>query len=252
MPFDDVEDGARALLRRRQPAAQFVALVRAIISDLRAMRRAEAESSKRTLGAQIREIDGQTERLLDRIVEGNGTATVLAAFEDRVETMERQKISLSGQAAGIVPAQERLKEVIEPALAFLSGPWKICENVSLPLNTTVMKLAFTQPLRYHRKEGYRTAEIAFPRCQAVLRQQSAVWWATLESNQAWVSPADLQSAAAPCSASPDRRAVARQWAAHYLRAGEASTGKSLAGRGRDTHCPCVPAGERAWRRSRHG
>ena len=28
------------------------------------------------------------------------------------------------------------------------------------------------------------------------------WWATLESNQAWVSPADLQSAAAPCSSSP--------------------------------------------------
>ena len=28
------------------------------------------------------------------------------------------------------------------------------------------------------------------------------WWATLESNQAWVSPAELQSAAAPCSISP--------------------------------------------------
>ena len=31
------------------------------------------------------------------------------------------------------------------------------------------------------------------------------WWATLESNQAWVSPADLQSAAAPCSSSPVTR-----------------------------------------------
>ena len=30
------------------------------------------------------------------------------------------------------------------------------------------------------------------------------WWATLESNQAWVSPAELQSAAAPCSPSPIR------------------------------------------------
>jgi hypothetical protein len=29
------------------------------------------------------------------------------------------------------------------------------------------------------------------------------WWVTLESNQAWVSPAELQSAAAPCSSSPD-------------------------------------------------
>jgi len=31
------------------------------------------------------------------------------------------------------------------------------------------------------------------------------WWATLESNQAWVSPAELQSAAAPCSTSPSPR-----------------------------------------------
>ena len=31
------------------------------------------------------------------------------------------------------------------------------------------------------------------------------WWATLESNQAWVSPAELQSAAAPCSSSPDAK-----------------------------------------------
>ena len=28
-------------------------------------------------------------------------------------------------------------------------------------------------------------------------------WVTLESNQAWVAPAELQSAAAPCSTSPD-------------------------------------------------
>ena len=31
------------------------------------------------------------------------------------------------------------------------------------------------------------------------------WWATLESNQARVAPAELQSAAAPCSASPTLR-----------------------------------------------
>jgi len=105
---DDVEDGARALLRRLQPAGQFVALARAIITDLWEMRRAEAESGKRTLGAQIKEIDGQIEKLLDRIVEGNGNATVLAAFEDRVEKLERQKIRLSEQAARIVPPQERL------------------------------------------------------------------------------------------------------------------------------------------------
>ena len=35
-----------------------------------------------------------------------------------------------------------------------------------------------------------------------LFREKEEWWATLESNQAWVSPAELQSAAAPCSTSP--------------------------------------------------
>ena len=193
---DDVEDGARALLRRLQPAGQFVALARAIITDLWEMRRAEAVSGKRTLGAQIKEIDGQIEKLLDRIVEGNGNATVLAAFEDRVEKLERQKIRLSEQAARIVPPQERLKEVIEPALAFLSSPWKVYENGSLPLKRTVMKLAFTQPLRYHRKEGYRTAGIAFP--FAVLEQ-----FQTIECGLVEPRGVEPLTSCMPCKRSPN-------------------------------------------------
>jgi 23S rRNA (guanosine2251-2'-O)-methyltransferase len=48
------------------------------------------------------------------------------------------------------------------------------------------------------------------------------WWATLESNQAWVSPAELQSAAAPCSSSP---AISCVWGAGYLRVRGASSTK---------------------------
>jgi Glycosyl transferase family 2 len=36
------------------------------------------------------------------------------------------------------------------------------------------------------------------------------WWGTLESNQAWVAPAELQSAAAPCSTSPEHRGPERR------------------------------------------
>ena len=87
---------------------------------------------------------------------------MLTALEDRVDKLERQKIRLADQAERIVPPQGRLKEVIEPALGFLANPWKIYENSGLALKRTVLKLAFVEPLRYHRIEGYRAAESSFP------------------------------------------------------------------------------------------
>ena len=59
-----------------------------------------------------------------------------------------------------------------------------------------------------------------------------LWWATLESNQAWVSPAELQSAAAPCSSSPAAGTGPRRVAVDSEGAGCGSTGKSLARAGR--------------------
>ena len=36
------------------------------------------------------------------------------------------------------------------------------ENGSLALEKTVLRLAFSEPLRYSRENGYRTSETAFP------------------------------------------------------------------------------------------
>jgi hypothetical protein len=55
-----------------------------------------------------------------------------------------------------------LTEFIELSLDFLAKPWNIYENGSLLLKQTVLRLAFTEPLRYSRESGYRTIETAFP------------------------------------------------------------------------------------------
>ncbi len=61
-----------------------------------------------------------------------------------------------------MPHQGRLNDFIEPALEFLANPWNIYEKGGFALKRTVLKLAFAEPLRYSRNEGYRTAEITFP------------------------------------------------------------------------------------------
>ena len=88
--------------------------------------------------------------------------SVIVAYEKRIEELERTKIRLAEQAATAVPSKGHPSEFIEPALMFLTNPWNIYKNGSFALKRTVLKLAFAEPLRYSRNEGYRTAEITFP------------------------------------------------------------------------------------------
>ena len=125
------------------------------------MRLAEAKRSRTTLQTQIKDVEGQIETLLDRLVEA-ATPSVVSAYEARIEKLERQKMLLVEQAEQIVPPQGRLEEFIEHALLYLSSPWNLYEKGSFALKRAVLKLAFSEPLRYSRNEGYRTAKTTFP------------------------------------------------------------------------------------------
>ena len=161
IPRAKIEDGAEAILRSMRPARQFFALARAMFTDIWNARQAEAQRARAALSDQIKDIEKQIEGLLDRIMDG-ASPTVAAAYEQRIEKLERQKLVLADQAANVAPAHDRLEELIEPALTFLSNPWQLYEKGTFALKRTVLKLAFAQPLRYQRNEGYRTAEITFP------------------------------------------------------------------------------------------
>jgi len=69
------------------------------------------------------------------------------------------------------------------------------------------------------------------------------WWATLESNQAWVSPAELQSAAAPCSTSPDAGGGIPNGPGgvkqHFRADFRGSARRGLASGARAGHCPLL-------------
>ena len=161
IPRADIEGGAEALLRSLQPAKQLYELMRAMFIDAWNMKLTEARQEQSTLAAQIKDIEGQIEALLDRIVEAT-SPSVIQAYEKRIDKLEREKIKLDEQAAMKVPPKGRLEEFIEHALTFLGNPWKLYENGGFAFKRTVLKLAFAEPLRYSRDNGYRTAKTTFP------------------------------------------------------------------------------------------
>ncbi len=136
-------------------------MAKAMFADLWAARLFEAQSAKQTVAKQIKDVEKQIEALLDRIVDA-GSTSVIAAYESRIEKLEREKLVLQDEAENGMQPRGHQIEFIEPALEFLSSPWNIYKKRSFALRQTVLRLAFAEPLRYNRENGYRTAKITFP------------------------------------------------------------------------------------------
>ena len=124
-------------------------------------RLAHAEAGKADLKRQVKDIDHQITGLLERIVDAR-SPSVIKAYETRVEALEKQRILITEKMDIMVPAKDTYEEFVELSLRFLSNPWFIYEKGSLPLKRKVLKLAFAEPMRYSRKEGFRTTKTTFP------------------------------------------------------------------------------------------
>lgn len=119
-----------------------------------------ASDAQLELKRQLKEIDKKIEGLLDRIVDAT-SPSVISAYETRLAKLEREKIVLNEKVSGALPPKGRLEECIELSLKFLSSYWKIYENGCYTMRQIVLRLAFSEPLRYCRIEGYGAPEIPF-------------------------------------------------------------------------------------------
>ena len=161
IPRSKIEDGFAEILRSLQPTHQLFELVRVMFKDAWDMRLKEAHTAKDAIAKQLRDVERQIEGLLDRVLDATNPSLV-SAYESRITKLEREKILLTEKAEKIIPPKGRFEEFIELSLSFLSSPWNIYENGHLTLKQTVLRLAFTEPLRYSRESGYRTPETTFP------------------------------------------------------------------------------------------
>ena len=156
-----IEDGFEGILQALQPTKQLFSIARAMFADVWDMRLAQAQNDQKVVKKQLCAISKQVESLLNRIVDATN-ASVISAYETRIEKLEREKILLAEKADKFLPPKGRLEEFIELSLRFLANPYDIYINGGLALKKTVQRLAFAQPLRYSRETGYRTTEITLP------------------------------------------------------------------------------------------
>ena len=124
VPRAKMEEGFADILKGMQPAKGLFELAKAMLQDAWNMRLNLALKGKEALREQLKGINRQLENMLDRIVEAN-SASVVSAYESRIETLEREKLVLHEKIAKSVPPKGRLEDCIELSLKFLSSPWNI-------------------------------------------------------------------------------------------------------------------------------
>ena len=82
---------------------------------------------------------------MDRIVEADN-ATVIKAYEKKIDSLEKEKIILQENQAEPAPTTRDFSAALVLSLKFLSKPWKLWESGTISLRRTVLKLVFADHL----------------------------------------------------------------------------------------------------------
>jgi len=113
------------------------------------------------LKADIGRLDTQMVKLVDKMIDSEN-ALVTAQLEKRLAQLEKDKQIKAEKVEKLSKPVRGYGELFEPALMFLANPYKIWRNGTYEDRRIVLKLAFTERLRYSRKSGLRTPKTSIP------------------------------------------------------------------------------------------
>ncbi len=161
---DQIEGEIGEIVKTLQPNPASVRMLSAMFRHIWQARRAQAADVLRQGKRQIGQIDKEIDRLLDLIVASSNT-TAIQKYEEKIADHEASKARLAEKLAKRSEPKGTFEEKLEPAITFLTNPWKLWETpgpMQIHLRRLVLKLAFKSRIKYCRDQGPRTPEIAFP------------------------------------------------------------------------------------------
>jgi site-specific DNA recombinase len=133
----------------------------AMFRELWDRRLTQGHEQAKALTTRLAKIDKEVSSFLTRIVESS-VPSVITAYEDRVRRLEEEKHALKERLATSTRPATSFDGALRTAFAFLASPSNLWKTGRLEDRQTVLKLTFASRLRYHRGEGFRTADLALP------------------------------------------------------------------------------------------
>jgi site-specific DNA recombinase len=96
-----------------------------------------------------------------RLIETDSESLV-KAYENKITKMEYQKAGITSKLASSIGGPSSFDESFQTVFDFIENPQKLWHSEDLEDRRLLLKLVFTRPLAYHRKDGFQTAAIALP------------------------------------------------------------------------------------------
>ncbi|MBU2961585.1 recombinase zinc beta ribbon domain-containing protein [Citreicella sp. C3M06] len=146
---DTLEDDFEELLKSLESSKNLFKLARVMFKDAWNMRLAQAQGVGKELRKQAAQIEKQIDTLVERTVEAT-SASVMSAFERKVEKLEEERILIKEQMASAGKPKHTFEESCELAMQFPASPCKIWNNYDFERPRMVLRLAFVEPLGYCR------------------------------------------------------------------------------------------------------
>ncbi len=151
---DQIEGEVGDLIKSLQPTKGLITLVTAMFRRAWDLRADQAKDMRRAADRKITECDKQIDALLTRILDATNTR-VIATYEAKIDALEGEKARHVENRANQVEPTGSFEEKPEPALTFLSNPFKLWESGHIALRRVVLKLALADRLEYCRNTGPR-------------------------------------------------------------------------------------------------
>ena len=158
---DKIEGEFATLLKSMRPSASLFTFVKAMVVDAWNQRAAQINETRKALRREMLALEKQIDGLLNRLIDASSPATI-KAYERKIDQLERDRLLVSEKLEKSCQPRVTAPQMIELSMRFLSNPWKIWENGDLALKKMVLRLGFSDPLPYHRNEGYRTPKTTLP------------------------------------------------------------------------------------------
>ncbi len=158
---EKIEGAFEAMLQTVQPTEKLFTVAQSMFRELWDHRLGQTKVQAKALSSELVKIDKQVAQFLDRIV-GTSVPAVISAYENQIEKLEQEKALIQERIADMGKPKSTFDDSVRIAMAFLASPWNLWRSGRLEDRKMVLKLAFTERLKYDRIEGLRTANLSLP------------------------------------------------------------------------------------------
>lgn len=158
---DQAEEDFAKLLSKLCPKEGTIDLMLELIEKVKKERLGNRKIIISELQRERIAAERKIDTLVDRIV-GCTSATLIETYERQIAQLERNRVEIDEKIKEAEHYSSYSKKLNRTFLEYLENPRKYWDSYGSTGKKTVLKATFSQPLKYSKKEGYRTPAIALP------------------------------------------------------------------------------------------